>query len=102
MKDKPIGEPHPELPSPLWPHGLIVKYSADGTVKGKYNQKYYRVERAIIGITPDNAEGKARDILIRALQAIQEFNGGGLPLYLRTHEMKEFIGDKMFKQAGLR
>lgn len=89
----------PTLPNPWYPAGTLAKYGPDGARIGTYNRNFYRIERRVQGIPPEDAEAIARDLLIRMLQQISPI--ASIPTVLR-HDVGAFLGRAAMKKAGVK
>lgn len=92
------GQGFPGLPNPFWPNGVILRYNAGGCRMGKYNAKYYRVDRLAAGITPENEADRARDLLLAILKSDIDGNGAALA----RNNARGFLGPKALKAAGIK
>ncbi len=88
----------PTLPNSWYPKGTIAKYAPDGKRVGTYNRNFYRVERYAPGISPENVEEEARDLMIRMLKDPALLMHPRSPLRM---EVERFIGKKAMRAGGL-
>ncbi len=99
------GQGFPGLPNPAWPHGVILRYNAGGCRMGKYNAKYYRVDRLAAGITPENEADKARDLLLAILKDLGRDGSYSDTFVISTstrEAVRDFLGPKALKAAGIK